>query len=617
MLSAPTNQPTLDPKVQTAPSQPTLAPSVSTRPPQPPFSPRVVTQPTQPSINPTVQPQPQGLGTIATVGPVGNQQPFTPKLSLEEFAQTIKTQYPQYTNKHNRELALAILSKYPQYQDRVFVPISEADKSLAGFISNIPKSGVSAIKNLLTAVLHPVKTVEGIAQILAGALASDFTLGEKSTPQFDAFAKFLTDRYGSVEGIKKTVYEDPVGFLIDLSSVLDAGGSLVAKIGDVAKVSELSRVGEIISKAGEITNPVSIAGKGAKLTFGKATDVTSELLGFETGAGGGAIKEAFNNPSKGFYEGMRGKASPETIVEEARQALGTAKTQRAASYQSALEGIKNAPQTLDILPIKQTLSEQLKKFGIEIDDSGQLNFANSTISDAADKAKVQQAFEDISRWDRNQKNLAPVGVDTLKRRLGNLYSPTSDVRALTTALKSSANQLLKDKVPGYEAMTKAYSEASDFIDDVTKGLSLGDKTSTDTALRKLASALKQNNEFRQELVSQLEEIGGQDLTGKIAGYNLSAILPRGLFGKIVEGSTIYAAFSGLTSLFSLPTLAALASTSPRLIGEVLGALGVAKQQTTKVIQVLSKYNKGNVTGLGLKAGYYEQKANPGQESGPK
>src|SRR5690348_965413 len=60
VLSAPTNQPTLNPKVQSAPVQPTIAPRVTAAPQQPVLAPRVVSQPQQPTLSPMVQSQPQG-----------------------------------------------------------------------------------------------------------------------------------------------------------------------------------------------------------------------------------------------------------------------------------------------------------------------------------------------------------------------------------------------------------------------------------------------------------------------------------------------------------------------------------------------------------------------------
>lgn len=149
VLSAPTNQPTLNPQVQSSPVQPTLAPRVVTQPKQPTLAPRVVTQPTQPSFNPTVQPS-QGFGTITSVGPIGNQQPFIPKLSLFDFGQLIKKQYPQYESKDNQTLALAMLKKYPQYTDRIIQPSSQSqgETGFKGLALGVAKGAFGTLKNL-------------------------------------------------------------------------------------------------------------------------------------------------------------------------------------------------------------------------------------------------------------------------------------------------------------------------------------------------------------------------------------------------------------------------------------------------------------------------------------
>lgn len=61
VLSAPPNQPTLNPIVQSAPVQPTLAPRVLSTPQNAPtLAPKVQTQPAQPTLVPQVQSQPQG-----------------------------------------------------------------------------------------------------------------------------------------------------------------------------------------------------------------------------------------------------------------------------------------------------------------------------------------------------------------------------------------------------------------------------------------------------------------------------------------------------------------------------------------------------------------------------
>jgi len=81
-------------------------------------------------------------------------------------------------------------------------------------------------------------------------------------------------------------------------------------------------------------------------------------------------------------------------------------------------------------------------------------------------------------------------------------------------------------------MTTKYHEASDVLTDITKGLSLGTKTSSDTAARKLMMAVRQNQEFRKELLNTLQQTGGKDITGKLAAASLAPWTAKGIAGAV-------------------------------------------------------------------------------------
>ena len=69
-----------------------------------------------------------------------------------------------------------------------------------------------------------------------------------------AFGKAMTDRYGGWENVKKTMAEDPVGFMADASAVLSGGAGILGKAG-LSTAAKVARVGS------EFTNPVSMATK--------------------------------------------------------------------------------------------------------------------------------------------------------------------------------------------------------------------------------------------------------------------------------------------------------------------------------------------------------------------
>ncbi|MGI8470300.1 MAG: hypothetical protein ACR2N3_17815 [Pyrinomonadaceae bacterium] len=456
-------------------------------------------------------------------------------------------------------------------------------KSVGGFLGNIASSAENAVGGIVHSVAHPLDTLNNISNIGQGALEK-ITGVSSGNPNASKTLNNVAQYYGQrIAHPVDTLYNDPVGAALDVSSILDPAARAITGIGDASKIGAISRAGEAVSKAGELANPINAVGKGISYAAEGAGKLASEALGTATGAGAGAIREAFTNPSEGFTNALRGNTSAQDIFTTAKDALNTVKDNRAAAYQSSLAKISGDIK-LDLTPVVSKLSDNLKKFGINFDASGGLDFSRSTLSNADDIQTVKQAFQDVKDWGSKEGDLTPVGIDTLKRRLDNLYSANKDSRAFTTSLRSSVNDVLQNQVPGYADMTKGYSQASSFIQDVTKNLSLGDKASVETGLNKLTGALKQNNEFRTQLVQQLQDVGEKDLTGQIAGSALNPKLPRGLTGKLIEGGAAYQA--GIAGLLHPGTLAVLATTSPRLVGEFVRALGLGNKAVQTVFDAI-------------------------------
>lgn len=179
VTSQPANQPTLVPTVRQATPQPLAG--VASTPVQPRLASQVASQPaSQPTLAPTVASTPSMQPAITSVGTADNQRPVTPKLSLAEFAQTIKKKYPQYQNVDDTELATKILEKYPEYKSKVIVPEAPtpADSGnlftdiVEGFAKPFARLGVSAYN----AAAAPVSAINSLAQGRGAAQAmQDFT----------------------------------------------------------------------------------------------------------------------------------------------------------------------------------------------------------------------------------------------------------------------------------------------------------------------------------------------------------------------------------------------------------------------------------------------------------
>lgn len=166
-------------------------------------------------------------------------------------------------------------------------------------IGNLPSSGLELGKNVVEAVVNPVKTVKSVGSIVKGIGAK---LGEKAlentdigqqllqkanesriargipelkkdangkfqvedTPDLKAINQvgtFISDRYGSLEKFKETAIEDPAGVLADLSTILSGGAGVVSKVGDVTKVAQISNAGSKLAEVSRAVEPLNAVSK--------------------------------------------------------------------------------------------------------------------------------------------------------------------------------------------------------------------------------------------------------------------------------------------------------------------------------------------------------------------
>ena len=137
---------------------------------------------------------------------------------------------------------------------------------------------------------------------------------------------------------------------------------------------------------------------------------------------------------------------------------------------------------------------------------------------------------------------------------------------------------------------KEYSESADLIKEIEKSLSLGNKASVATGLNKLQSLMRNNVNtnygYRQELANKLMQEGGNDLMPALAGQALNTWTPRGLVGQGLDAGALLSLAGGLTHL---PTTAAtMATTSPRLMGNVVYGTGKLAGKITPEQQNLAK-----------------------------
>jgi hypothetical protein len=152
-------------------------------------------------------------------------------------------------------------------------------------ISNIPASAKRFAGGLYEAVTSPIQTVKGVLDIGAGALqkalpesAVNFinqfegnpAAAARAVEAANAAGGLIKDRYGSYEGIKRTLAEDPVGAAADISTLLTGGSMASARM-----APGLSKT---LQTASVVTNPLSAITKPAQAVLAAKESVFPSQL---------------------------------------------------------------------------------------------------------------------------------------------------------------------------------------------------------------------------------------------------------------------------------------------------------------------------------------------------
>jgi len=369
-----------------------------------------------------------------------------------------------------------------------------------------------------------------------------------------------------------------------------AGGGLSGGAMTLMADPETAGTGAAIGAA--LPPSLKVAAKAGQLAKKGAGSVASNVLGASTGTGSESVRAAYMAGKMGstkFLDNMRGKVGFDDVVADAKGALGKMRADRAAAYRSGMVDIRNDASVIDFQPIQKAVSD-LKQLG---------SFKGQQINKNA-AATVDDIVQTVDNWSSlNPKEYhTPEGLDALKQAIGDIRDSTQFGTAARRAADQAYNAVKNEivaKAPTYSKVMKDYSEASALLKEIESGLSLGSKTSKDTAVRKLQSLLRNNAQTnygnRLNLASQLEQKGGADLMPALAGQSMSSAMPRGLSGAVQKAGALGI---GVTSPASIPALLAAAPfTSPRLVGEGLYGIGRASGAVGNVV------NRGQQSARGL------------------
>lgn len=122
---------------------------------------------------------------------------------------------------------------------------------------NFGKSAKQAGSDMVQPFLSPVETAKSLGSLAVGAVQK-LIPGEQSSEKYaDAVGEHFAKRYGGWEEFRRTAATDPVGLLLDASTIFSGGGTLAARAPGVA-----GKVARGTKAVADFVDPISLAAKG-------------------------------------------------------------------------------------------------------------------------------------------------------------------------------------------------------------------------------------------------------------------------------------------------------------------------------------------------------------------
>lgn len=478
--------------------------------------------------------------------------------------------YPQYTG-----------GKTPEAARREFVRQEKGNASLVERLPDVVQDAIPS-RQTLASLARPTLEAGGAigGGLIGGASGALAGLGLGAIPGTVAGASL---GYASGSNLANVIEGNNPATLADSAkrTLKDIGTGAMYEMGGQAAVPILSGVAKGV---GAVAKPIlgRLSGTGTGAVEEALKSGMQPVLNTPAPVGEKLVDKAARwaknlNPltsETAYDKALRGKISGEEIVDSARNALVQIKDARGAAYQSKLAEVEAVTGKLNIQPISDKVYDLAARYNVKIDPVTLKVDTSRVAMGKTGRKDIEDIFDTLVSWGKDPKDMTPTGLDTLKRQLDDFYSDSSQARQFVSSLRDTVRKTIVDQVPAYGEMTKGYSEATKIIKDIEADLMLrkqgmSGRVTADKTLRRLMSSMRDNFELRKDLVDILGKKGDADLSGMIAGYSQSAVLPRGLAGvapTLTGGAAI--------AHFVDPWFASvLVASSPRVQGEFLRMWG--------------------------------------------
>lgn len=205
------------------------------------------------------------------------------------LAQKIKAKYPQYAGLDDATLESRIVARYPQYASMVSNTRQQPQqKTIGGFLSNIGSSAMNFVGDTASGIANVFNpdmeknTVANLGRLGAGVvqkLDPTDVLGTGYEKNAEAVGGAIYDRYGTMENIGNTLYNDPVGAIGDVAGAISGGAGLVGKGARLAGMGNLANTATRVGAVASALDPISLAGRATGVARGAAGALGSRAAG--------------------------------------------------------------------------------------------------------------------------------------------------------------------------------------------------------------------------------------------------------------------------------------------------------------------------------------------------
>jgi len=335
-------------------------------------------------------------------------------MNIEEFGRTIKTKYPQYSDKSDFEVGQKMLRKYPQYKNMITVEIptgGAVNPRIWDVFKELPKATLETKENIL--LKGPAKFVASTAELMGkGGFAP--TQQTYNIPGLEPFKSFQSDfetlANQVIEG-KKSLWDVVNPLEIGSITAVPLAGLETAGLGK-AMIGDITLTGP---KAGEVT--AGLIPKAIK----KVPEVIEKV---KTALTPENVKRV-----ESFVYNIKGQL--EHYSPEAAEIVSRLDFSKAKNVDEAAELIrKNLPPELNKLPeVKQSIdnwAKTAKSFSTGRRGERLLEEALDVTKPVLKKKEIISAFEEAGR---------PGGVTTIGKLKKIEVKPSSEDLSVAESVK--------------------------------------------------------------------------------------------------------------------------------------------------------------------------------------